>query len=374
MKWCYALILVVAVPLLASAKPPKSSLLGLPSVPVPDNNPQTPDKIKLGDKLFHDKRFSSTGKISCASCHAANKAFTDSPLRVSQGIKKLQGTRNAPTVINAAYMRTQFWDGREPSLEKQARQPFLNPVEMGLKTHAPIIKIVSSDPAYKKMFKKVFNVSSDKITIDHVTKAIAAFERTIVAGNSAFDRYLYGGNPKAMSQSAIRGFAVFLGPGRCVSCHTIEQNHALFTDNRFHNINVGFQRISKDLKSMTTAFNKAKAAGTNVDIAVLSNKNTSELGRFAISGLWQDIGSFKTPTLRNIEKTSPYMHDGSIKTLTDVVTFYNNGGRVKKKDPVNPFQSGGMRSLNLNKQQIKDLVAFLKALTSPDYAKLGRKP
>lgn len=345
--------------------------LGLPPVPVPDDNAQTPAKIALGDKLFHDKRFSADGTVSCATCHARDKAFTDSPLRVSEGIRKLKGTRNAPTVLNAAYMHTLFWDGREPDLEGQAGQPFLNPVEMGLKDYTPILKIVRSDPAYVRGFQAAFGKQGEQVTIREVTRAIASFERTLVTGDSPFDRYRYGGDKQAMSPTAVRGMQVFVGQGRCVSCHTMAQTHALFTDNRFHNLGVGFQRIADDVHDLATAFSQAKARGTNVDIAVLSNTNTSELGRFAVSDQWRDMGGFKTPTLRNVALTAPYMHDGSLKTLEDVVDFYNNGGRVKKTDAVNAFQSGGIRPLNLSEQQKKDLVAFLKALTSPAYAHLA---
>jgi cytochrome c peroxidase len=170
----------------ATRTPATSPPLGLPPVPLPEDNPQTVEKVALGDKLFHDARFSSTGDISCATCHDAEKAFTDSPLKVSEGIKKLTGTRNAPTVVNAVYFRTQFWDGRSPSLEDQALHPFVNPVEMGLKDHQPILDIVRTDPDYVDAFKKVFGTSGDAITMDEVTKAIAAFERTQVTRAAAY--------------------------------------------------------------------------------------------------------------------------------------------------------------------------------------------
>ena len=342
--------------------------LGLPAVPIPADNPQSPAKITLGDKLFHDTRFSATGKVSCATCHVREKAFTDSPLRFSEGINKLTGTRNAPTAVNAAYMQTLFWDGREPDLEGQAGQPFLNPVEMALPDHEPILKVVRSDPDYRKMFLSAFNKSGSEITMREVTQAIASFERTLVSGDSPFDRYQYGGDKKAMTKSAIRGLAVFLGKGRCMSCHTISQNHALFTDNRFHNLNVGFARIDKDVRELASAFSVAKKKGIDVDVAVLSNKNTSELGRFAIDDQWTSMGAFKTPTLRNIDRTAPYMHDGSLKTLDDVVEFYNKGGKVKDADPINGFQSSGIRPLDLSDKEKDDLVAFMKALTSPEFA------
>ncbi len=350
---------------MAQAAPP----LGLPPVPVPADNPQNPAKIRLGEKLFHDKRFSSTGEVSCATCHQREKVFTDSPLRVSKGIKGLTGTRNAPTVVNAAYMHTLFWDGREPDLEGQAGQPFLNPVEMGLKNYDPILKVVRSDRQYRKLFREAFGVKPKGITMRHVVQAIASFERTLVSGDSPFDRWYFGGDEKAMSEQARRGFKVFLGKGRCVSCHTISQTHALFTDNRFHNLNVGFARIDKDVRELAVAFMQAKKKGTSVDVAVLSNKNTSELGRFAVTGEWRDMGAFKTPTLRNVARTAPYMHDGSLETLEDVVNFYDKGGRVEDDDPVNAFQSGGIRPLNLSDDEKADLVAFLEALTSPEYAK-----
>lgn len=359
LAWALALLSMGAI-----AAPP----LGLPEVPIPKENPQTPEKIELGDKLFHDQRFSSTGKVSCATCHDRAKAFTDSPLAVSEGINQLKGTRNAPTVINSAYMTSMFWDGREPDLEGQAKGPFVNPVEMGLADHEPILKIVRSDKAYKTMFAKVFGKKGKDITMKEVTQAIAAFERTIVSGDSPFDRYHYANQTKAMNAAQIRGLQVFLGQGRCVSCHTISQTHALFSDSRFHNLGIGFARIEKDVASMSHAFSQAKEKGTDLDVAVLSNKNTSELGRFVVSDEWRDMGAFKTPTLRNVAKTAPYMHDGSLQTLKDVVDFYNNGGSVKKDEPVNGFQSGGIRPLNLNDDQIADLVAFLEALTSPQFA------
>lgn len=356
-------ILAIGLVAVAQAAEP----LGLPPVPVPKNNPMTPSKIKLGDKLFHDKRFSTDGTVSCSTCHDRQKVFTDSPLKVSEGIGKLTGTRNAPTVVNAAYMRSQFWDGREPDLEGQSAGPFVNPVEMGQPNHDPILKIVRTDPEYQKLFKQVFNKSGKGIKMQHVQQAIAAFERTIISGNSPFDRYYFGRDNGAMNEAAVRGLEVFLGQGRCVSCHTISQTHALFTDSRFHNLGVGFVRINKDVNALASAYREAKKKGVDVDKEVLTNKNTSELGRFAVSTQLRDMGSFKTPTLRNVAKTAPYMHDGSLETLKDVMVFYNNGGRVKESDPTFDFQSGGIRPLELSDDQIDDLVAFMEALTSPEY-------
>ncbi len=350
-----------------------TGLAPLPAAPIPADNPQTPEKIALGDKLFHDTRFSTTGTVSCATCHDAQKVFTDSPLQVSEGIHKLTGTRNAPTVVNSAYFKTVFWDGRSPDLEDQSLHPFVNPVEMGLKDHEPILKIVRSDPEYVAAFKKVFGKSGEQVTMTEVTRAIASFERTIVSGDSPFDRWYFKGDEKAMSPAAKRGFELFIGQGRCVSCHVIEQTTALFTDNRFHNIGVGINGIQEDIPRLAGEFLVAKAKGTDVDVAVLTDRKTSELGRFAVSDRLDDLGAFKTPTLRNVAVTGPFMHDGSMKTLRETVVHYNNGGVTKKEDRVNDFLSGGIRPLELKDDQVDDLVAFMEALTSPQFAKAATK-
>jgi cytochrome c peroxidase len=361
-------VLVAALATLAAGAALAAQPLGLPPVPVPADNPITPEKVALGDKLFNDKRFSATGDVACATCHDRAKGFTDSPLRTSQGIQKLTGTRNAPTVANAAYFASQFWDGRSPDLEDQSQHPFLNPVEMALPSHEPILQIVRTDPEYVQMFRKAFGKEPAQVAMMDVQKAIATFERTLVFGDSPFDRWYYGGDEAALSESAQRGFTVFLEQGRCVSCHAMEQNWATFTDNRFHNIGVGINDIQADIPRLAPAFLAAKAAGTDVDVKVLTDKKSSELGRFAITETLDELGAFKTSTLRNIAVTAPYMHDGSLATLRDVVDHYNNGGVTNKDDKVNDFLSGGIRPLNLSEQQINDLVAFLESLTSPEFA------
>lgn len=355
-----------APPVAAPAVDISNPLLGLPPVPVPADNPQTPAKIALGDKLFHDARFSIDGSISCASCHDDKRAFTDN-LAVSVGHHGLTGTRNAPTVINAAFYKSQFWDGREPDLEGQSKQPFINPVEGGLPNHQPILEIVRTDPDYQTAFKEVFDTEGPQLTIDHVAKAIASFERSIVAGNSAFDRFYFKGDQAALTEQQQRGFKLFIGQGRCVSCHIIEQDQALFSDSRFHNIGVGINAIQQDVPRLAEAFLEAKAKGGDVDQMVLTDQKSSELGRFAVTDRFDDLGAFKTPTLRNIALTAPYMHDGSLKTLKEVVIHYNNGGVTPASAKVNDFLSGGIRPLNMSDAQLDDLVAFLQALTSQQY-------
>jgi len=361
-----------------------ASPLGLPEVPIPADNPQTEDKIQLGDTLFHDPRFSADGKVSCATCHGREKAFTDH-LPVSKGFTDKKGTRmgtrNAPTVINSAYYTSQFWDGRVPSLEEQSKFPPINPVEGGLHSWDHLVDMLKKDDFYKKEISKVFNIKPSEITIEHFAKAIGSFERTIISGNSKFDRFMYGGEKDALNEQEKRGLDLFLGQGRCVSCHTISQTHALFTDNKMHNLGVGFKALKGKSPEVAAEYihmlaeqeRKVKnIAGNEVeslaaDELVLAEKRFSELGRLAITHEADDMGAFKTVTLRNIAKTGPYMHDGSLSTLTEVIEWYNLGGKLDPNDPDTPFLDGGIRPLNLSGEQMMDLVAFMKALTSPEF-------
>lgn len=338
--------------------------LGLPPLKIPSDNPITKEKVALGDKLFNDVRFSSTGKVSCATCHDSTKGFTDSPLVTSKGINDLRGTRNAPTVLNAAYNQSQFWDGRAASLEDQSLLPIINSIEMGLKNHDPVLKVVREDKTYADAFKAVFGVAPEKITMKHVGMAIATFERTLVDGNSRFDRWYYKGEP-TLNEKEVAGFQTFIGNGRCVSCHAVEQTTALFMDNKFHAIGVGINKLSQaEVENLGQAFLNAQMTQLAVDEKVLSDPKSSELGRFAVTRNMSELGAFKTSTLRNINLTAPYMHDGSLKTLEDVVEHYNRGGASTDKEVITPYLSGGIRPLNLTKTEKANLVAFMKTLTS----------
>ena len=354
----------------ATAKPP----LGLPPVPIPADNLQTPEKVALGDKLFDDKRFSSTGQVACATCHDAKKAFTDSPLRTSEGIKKggkaLTGTRNAPTVVNAAYFDTHVLGRPVPEPRGPVAAPLRQPRRDGPQGPPADPEDRPVRPRVREGLRAGLRQEGRPGHHEGGQQAIAAFERTKVSGNSPFDRYFYGGESGALTDAQKRGFDLYVNKGRCVSCHRIEQTQALFTDNRFHNVGVGINDIQKDVPALAGEFLQAKATLAQVDVKVLGDKRTSELGRFAVSRDFEGLGAFKTPTLRNVAVTSPYMHDGSLKTLKDVVVHYNNGGVTKEGDPVNDFLSGGIRPLNLTEAEIDDLVSFMEALTSPEYAAL----
>ncbi|CAA9892035.1 Cytochrome c peroxidase [Candidatus Methylobacter favarea] len=323
--------------------------LGLPPLTIPSDNPQTSEKAALGRRLFNDKRFSANGSVSCASCHQADKAFTDGR-PVAKGLNGQAGARNAPTVINAAFYQTPFFDGRANSLEEQALGPFINPIEHGLTSHQAIVDVIRKDADYLKRINKVFHVPREAISINHVVKAIASYERTLISGNSPFDRYYFGMDQSAISESAERGLRIFKRKGNCLVCHEISWNKALFTDNRFYNIGVGFKRLTTVLEAL--------AAGKNPDDLALTNAQRSELGRFNVTRIPGDLGKFKTPSLRNIALTAPYMHDGSMKTLEEVIEHYDKGGDKIRYIDAKIFP------LHLTQQEKADLAAFMKALTS----------
>lgn len=300
--------------------------LGLPPLPIPGDNPPTAATISLGRRLFYDKRLSVDSTLACATCHSSRSSFTDG-VNVSKGVGGTRGVRNAPTLLNAAYMPFQFWDGRAISLEQQAASPIADPREMNQSHKASVAKL-AEDEAYPEMFRRAFG-SSD-ITIERVENALASFERTLLSGNSPFDRYEYGGDKTALTAAQIRGFAVFVDPlrGNCAVCHTVGERSALFTDGKFHNTGEG-----------------ATDAGFD------------DVGRYHETKVATDQGAFKTPTLRNITQTAPYMHDGSLKTLKDVVDFYAGQGNS------NPYLDPAMRSIHLTGRDRSDLVEFLESLT-----------
>ena len=328
-------------------------LLGLPALSFPEDNQQTPHKIELGRLLFNDARFSEDNSISCASCHHSDKAFSDG-LKTAKGIKNQIGTRNAPTVVNAAFYSTLFLDGRAKSLEAQALGPFTNPIEHGLKNYQKILSVIRGDEAYLALFKRVFDISSHQVTIVHVSQAIASFERTLIAGNSLFDQYYFARDHSLLSESASRGLRLFRRKGNCANCHEISWNNALFMDNNFYNIGVGFQRIKPQITEIISALKQ----GIDVATLGLSDAQVSELGRFNVTQQIADIGKFKTPTLRNISLTGPYMHDGSMETLEEVVEYYDKGGHQ------NPFVDAAIFPLKFTQQEKADLVAFMHSLNS----------
>jgi cytochrome c peroxidase len=315
---------------------------------------QTPDSrlVGLGKKLFFDKRLSRDGTVSCATCHVPEKAFTDGK-PVAVGVGGQSGTRNTPSLLNAVFVTHEFWDGRRDTLEDQALDPLMNPREQGLESKQQLVAILEKDTEYKKGFAEIFP-GHEAITPPNIASALATYERSLLSGNSAFDRYRYGHDNKALSVSQIRGLKLFEGHAQCASCHTLDDKAALLTDNDFHRLGVGFPKIEKELPALTQKVMQTEAS--KLDQLVLDNPDVAELGHFVVSRKVEDIGKFKTPGLRNVALTAPYMHDGSVPTLRDAIDreiYYRSA------------EAG--RPLVLSIQEREDLLNFLNALTSDDY-------
>jgi len=309
--------------------------LGLPPVPIPSNNPPTAETIALGRQLYYDPILSVDNTVSCATCHDPQFGFAD-PKLFSEGVGKKVGARQSPTVLNAAYFAVQFWDGRAPSLEKQAEGPVQNPVEMA-HTLTGVEQKLNADPRYREQFAQAWG--SAPITYEMVEKSIASFERTIISANSPFDRWKYGHDEKAVSPTVKRGFIVFNSKkkGNCAVCHTVGNKYALFTDNKFHNVGIG------------------------VDFGQVNDP-----GLYAVTRNEADRGKFKTSSLRNIAITAPYMHDGSLKDLKQVIDFYVGAGNS------NPNLDPQIHGLDfLTGQERADLLAFLNSLTGEILPNVG---
>lgn len=330
--------------------------LGLPADTwdyyVPRNNPMTSAKIELGRKLFFDARLSADGRISCASCHDPKLAFTDGRA-VAEGIAGRRGARNSPSLLNAMFNTGQFWDGRVDALEDQAVQPLVNPLEMGNGAYDEVVNRLRAIPEYRVEFRSVFGA---EVKIELIGKAISAYERTLVSGDAPFDRFV-AGDQTAISEAARRGFALFRGRARCSRCHTFNDALPFFTDFNYHNTGVAMNHPNFDkLSRQAYAAIESDKAKELID-ALAKQEGGQEMGRVLITYQVFDIGSYRTPSLRNIALTAPYFHDGSAKTLADVVRFYNEGGRQ------NINREWDLNALALTEDEQRDLAAFLGSLT-----------
>jgi cytochrome c peroxidase len=332
--------ITLLISLAATATPQAFDLkipLGLVPPKVPENNPLTQDKVELGKRLFFDQKLSLNGRMSCAICHVPEHGFADF---LPFGFTVIGGNlaRNTPTIINAALSDYQFWDGRASSLEGQVEAVYHRAADTSIDINDIVVKLRES-PDYVVEFKKVFNSPPTK---ENLCQAIASYERTALSGDTRFDRYYYKDEPSALNLEEKIGLAVFMGKGNCNACHLVVKptnanpGAALFIDQKFHNLGVG----------------------------AYSFKRMKDGGRYLVTGDLKDIGKFKTPNLRNCELTSPYMHDGSLATLEDVVDFYDRGGNKNMNlDPL-------MKPLHLTEKEKKGLAAFLKTLTDEKLAKL----
>jgi cytochrome c peroxidase len=318
-RWWPGLVLAATVCGSLHALQPVRVPLGLDAyVPVPEDNALTPGKVALGRALFFDTRLSADGSVSCAGCHDPARAFTDGRAK-SVGVFGRMGTRSAPALINRAYGAAFFWDGRAPSLEAQVLEPLDNPDELGAGRDAVVARL-GSLPEYGRAFNAVFGRS---MTASNLGQALASYVRSILSGNAPVDRYT-SGEIGALTAEERDGLRVFRGKGNCVSCHF----GPTFTDERFHNTGVAWRSGS-----------------------------VTDDGRFVASGRPEDRGAFKTPTLREVSRTAPYMHDGSTATLAEVIDFYDRGGIA------NPHRDVELRPLHLVPAEKQALEAFLRALS-----------
>jgi len=331
----------------------------------PADNPQTPEKIALGEKLFFDGRLSVDGTVACSTCHDPARAFSDGK-PVSVGVKGRVGQRNSPTILNALYSKTQFWDGRAKTLEEQAALPITNPSEMGQPTLDAAVAQIAALPEYQQAFLTVFGSPANGTDL---LRALASYERTQFSFDSPFDHFV-AGDKNAISDSAKRGWELFNTRARCNKCHALSEktrDTTYFTDNDFHNIGIGIIRhnVVKLACEAESLINSGNAIA--IDRAAIET-NMSALGRFLITKKDADIASFNTPDLRNVLITGPYFHDGSQETLWDVMDHYNKGDGIH-----NPYLDEDIQPLALTEAEIDDVVAFLATLTSAQYAEQGAK-
>jgi len=305
-------------------KPIPAPPLGLDSKWSDLAEPPTAERARLGRWLFYDTRLSADGTVSCASCHRPEHAFSETT-PVSTGIRGQKGQRKSPSFVNQAWTLYPhfFWDGRADSLEAQALGPVENPIEMG-NTHEAMVATLANVAGYRPYFKEAFG--TEEVTKERIAKALADYERTCLSGNSPYDRWRKKKDESAVSEQVKQGHELFFGKAECNQCH-LGQN---FTESLFHNLGIGWDPAARTFK---------------------------DEGRFKVTRRKEDRGAFKTPTLRDVAKHAPYMHDGSLPMLRDVVLHYNKGGNP------NPQLSPKVRKLGLTSDEVDAIVALLESLT-----------
>ncbi|MGR8929090.1 MAG: cytochrome c peroxidase [Gammaproteobacteria bacterium] len=330
--------------------------LGLPKLPIPPDNSLTSGKLELGRKLFYDRRLSLNSTFSCAICHVPEQGFSNNEMATAVGIEGRSVRRNTPSLYNVGYAQILFHDGRENTLEQQVWGPLLAHNEMGNPSIGYVIEKLKNAADYRGHFEKAFNKGP---SMETVGQALASYQRTLNSADSPFDRWHFGEQNQAITDEAKHGFELFAGKAGCNHCHTIEKNAALFTDQKRHNTGVGYagamQKTAKTQKIQV-------APGVYLDVASeslkgLDTNKPNDLGYYEISQDPADRWTYKTPSLRNVALSAPYMHDGSLATLEDVVRFYNDGGVPNEN--LSPL----IKPLGLSDSEIAELVAFLQSLT-----------
>ena len=358
-------LLLLAAPLCQLSAADAPADLGLPPLMSTVARPSAA-LAALGEKLFFDRRLSANGTLSCAMCHVPAQGFTVNELRTSVGMEGVSLRRNAPTLLNVAYVNALFVDGRAPSLEAQALQPLLHPDEMANPDVETVIKKVAQLRDYRAPLQRAF--ASGRPTPGRIAAALAGYERTLVAAGAPFDRWRYGDQTNALGTLEQRGFALFVERG-CVACHRVGERSALFTDGEFHN--VGVQAHSETLAERdvnVTLVPGLRAALSPQALRHIGVPDAPDRGRQEVTGRAKDLRAYRTPSLRNVALTAPYMHDGSLATLEQVLDYYAAGGT-----PADSAQDPRIKPFELDPAQRSAMVAFLRSLTSPAASELARR-
>jgi cytochrome c peroxidase len=345
--------------------------LGLPVLPEELLNSLTREKISLGRKLFFDRRLSLNSTMSCAMCHVPNQGFTSNEIATAVGFEGRSVRRNSPSLYNIAYAKTLFHDAREDSLSQQVWAPFLARNEMANPSVGYVINKLKALPDYNGLFEKAFDAQKKAINIQTIGDALAAYQQTLISANSPFDRWHYGKQSPAqagISSEAVKGFELFKGKAGCITCHQVGKNSALFTNQGIHNTGLGYEN-SMGKKPKKQKVMLAPGVFVDVDQSIIDNvgeKPAADLGHYEISQDPKDRWKYKTPMLRNVALSAPYMHDGSFSTLQSVVEFYNQGGIE------NPGLDSLLRPLGLNDTEVSQIVAFLESLTGNNVGEINK--
>ena len=336
----------------------ESPPLGLPPIVQPADNLLTNEKINLGRRLFFDRRLSLNDTFSCAICHIPEQGFTNNELAIAVGLEGRSGRRNSPTIYNVAYYTRLFHDGRENTLEQQVWAPFLDRNEMANPSVGYVINKIKGIKDYDGLFEAAFDGKGP--TMETVGMALASYQRTLNSANSRFDRWYYGKEEDSLTYDEKEGFALFMGKAKCSSCHLVNQEYALFTDNRMHNTGHGYA-VSMGVEPPTTRVQLAPGVFVDMDAEVIESvrqrPKPNDVGLYEVTQNPYDRWKYRTPSLRNIALTGPFMHDGAFTTLRKVVEFYNQGGVP------NELLSPLIFPLNLTDQEMDQIVAFMQSLT-----------
>jgi cytochrome c peroxidase len=335
-----------------------SKHLGLPALEVPADNALSAAKIELGRMLFFDRRLSSNDTFSCAICHIPEQGFTNNEISTAVGVEGRSVKRNSPSLYNVGFYEKLFQDGREDTLEQQAWSPLLARNEMDNPSFGYVIRKIKGIKEYKGRFEQAFD--GETVTIATVSKALASYQRTLISANSPFDRWYYGKQENALNAEEKAGFNLFAGKAQCVQCHTIGSEDAFFTDNKTHNTGHGYAS-SMGQNELTTRVQLAPGVFVDVPREIIAEvdlkKKENDVGLYQVTQNPFDRWKYRTATLRNIELTAPYMHDGAFGTLREVIEFYNQGGIE------NELLSPLIKPLGLSSLEIDQLAAFLRSLT-----------